>query len=47
MIFNKLIAFEAKWSTTKKVSIPSNLKENYSEVSFNIITPDNYLEYIT
>jgi len=46
-IENKLTAFEAKWSPTKKVSIPSMWEEKYPKASFNVITPDNYLDYIT
>ena len=43
---NKLSAFETKWSTTKKVSVPSNWKKSYPGSSFQVITPDNYLEFL-
>ncbi len=46
-IENKLTAFEAKWSSRKKVSVPSAWKESYPEASFNVITPDNYLDFVT
>ena len=46
-IENKLFAFEAKWSTTKKVKAPANWVENYSNSIFKVITPNNYLEHIT
>ena len=46
-IENKLMAFEAKWSSTKKVNAPLGWKENYPESSFNVITPENYFEYLT
>ncbi|MFH1644169.1 MAG: ATP-binding protein [bacterium] len=45
-IENKLTAFETKWSPTKKVTLPSEWKENYPDVSFNVITPENYLDYV-
>jgi predicted AAA+ superfamily ATPase len=43
---NALTAFEAKWSPTKKVVLPRSLKENYPNTSFNVVTPENYLDYI-
>lgn len=46
-IENTLTGFETKWSTTKKVSTPYDWKKYYPQASFTIITPDNYLEYIT
>lgn len=45
-IENKLTAFETKWSPTKKVSIPTSWKENYPDASFDIITPENYLNFL-
>ena len=46
-IESKLHAFEVKWSLTKKVTVPSVWKENYTNSSFKVITRDNYLDYIT
>jgi predicted AAA+ superfamily ATPase len=46
-IEQQLSAFEAKWSTIKKVNAPSSWKESYPQASFTVITPDNYLEYVT
>lgn len=46
-IENKLHAFEAKWSEKKKIKPPSQWEENYPNSSFNIINPDNYLEFVT
>lgn len=46
-IENKLSAFETKWSANKKVKAPSTWKESYPDSVFQVITPDNYLEYIT
>ena len=46
-IENTLTAFEAKWSPTKKVGAPSSWKEDYPQASFNVITPENYLDFVT
>lgn len=46
-IENQLHGFEAKWSTTKRVSAPSEWKEKYANSSFTVITPDNYLDFVT
>lgn len=43
---NKLSAFELKWSSTKKVVEPAIWKEGYPGSSFDVITPENYLDYI-
>lgn len=40
-------AFEVKWSAKKRVSAPSDWLDNYPRASFVVITPDNYLEYLT
>ena len=45
-IENTLTGFEAKWSPMKKVNVPSSWKEKYPTASFNVITPDNYFDYI-
>jgi len=45
-IENHLTGFEAKWSETKKVNEPSIWKETYSNSSFKVITPENYLDFI-
>ncbi len=46
-IENKLTCFEMKWAVSKKPSAPSAWQESYPEASFHVITPDNYLEYVT
>ncbi len=46
-IENQLSAFEVKWSPKKKNKAPSVWTENYSNAAFQVITPDNYLEYVT
>ena len=47
-IENKLFAFEAKWSERKKTSAPPppSWKEYYSASSFDVITPESYLEFV-
>jgi len=46
-IEEKLIVFEAKWSSKKRASMPQKFKENYPHALFTVITPENYLEYVT
>jgi len=44
----KLFGYEFKWSTKKKIlKPPRNWKESYPEASFEVITPDNYIDFIT
>ena len=45
-IENKIHAFEVKWSDKKKVKMPPSWEETYSNSSFQVITPDNYLDFI-
>jgi uncharacterized protein len=45
-IEQQLAAFEAKWSSTKKVHSPSHWREHYPQASFMVITPENYLDYV-
>lgn len=42
----KLFAYECKWSKTKKVLPPSDWLK-YPNASFELVTKDNYLEFIT
>lgn len=44
-IEQKLAAFEAKWSTSKKVQAPSQWHD-YESAEFNVITPENYLDFV-
>lgn len=44
-IEQKLAAFEAKWSTSKKVQVPSQWHD-YESAEFNVITPENYLDFV-
>lgn len=41
-----LHGIEFKWSTTKKVSPPSRWKETYPDAIFQVINPDNYLDFV-
>lgn len=43
----KLFAYEIKWNTNKKVKIPTGWKNGYPESTFEIIHPENYLNWIT
>jgi predicted AAA+ superfamily ATPase len=41
-----LSGFEAKWSMAKKAHAPSDWVEHYPNASFNVMTPNNYLDYL-
>lgn len=41
-----LSGFEFKWSPTKKVKAPEAWTKNYSSATFEVITQDNYLDFI-
>lgn len=43
----KLFAYEMKWNPNRKVSSPSAWKTGYPEATFEVITPKNYLHWIT
>lgn len=45
-IEGKYSAFEAKWSPSKKVSVPELFINRYPQSTFNVITPENYFEYV-
>lgn len=42
----QLFAYEFKWNSRKKVKPPRAWIKAYEQASFEIITPDNYLEWI-
>lgn len=42
----KLFAYELKWSPKKTVKVPLAWARAYPESSFEVITPENYLEWI-
>lgn len=43
----KLSAFEFKWNANKKVKIPTAFGKAYTEANFEVITKENYLDFIT
>ena len=42
----QLAAYEFKWNPKKKAQIPSIFSKAYPQATFQIITPDNYREFI-
>lgn len=42
-----LHAYEIKWSIDSKVKVPSTWQQHYPNSKFNVIRPDNYLDFIT
>ena len=42
----KLHAYEIKWNTKKKIKVPSAWKNAYKKSKFQVIDPDNYLDWI-
>ena len=43
----RLYGFEFKWSTSKIPKAPKDWIETYEEASYEVITPDNFLGFIT
>lgn len=43
----RLIGYEAKWSQRKTVQPPRLWVETYSNAEYQVISPDNYLEFVT
>lgn len=43
----ELSGFEFKWSTTKKSKIPVAFAKAYPDASFEVITKNNYIDFIT
>ncbi|MFV8269033.1 ATP-binding protein [Flavobacterium sp. GT2N3] len=43
----ELAGFEFKWSETKKVKIPAAFAKAYPEATFEVISKNNYLDFIT
>ncbi len=41
-----LYGYEIKWSTTKKISTPSDWRNTYPNAKYKVITPENYLEFV-
>ena len=44
---DSLSAFEFKWKANKKVKVPGGWTKAYPSANFEIIHPDNYLDFIT
>ena len=44
---NKLMAYEFKWSQNTKIKPPTIWKRAYPDAIFEVITSDNYLDFIT
>lgn len=40
-------AYELKWSTSKKVKVPTTFKNAYPDSTFELITPENYLDWVS
>lgn len=45
-IDGRLNAYEFKWKSGKKVNVPANFAKNYPDAHFNVITPENYGDFI-
>ncbi|WP_236973703.1 DUF4143 domain-containing protein [Membranihabitans maritimus] len=43
----KLQAFEFKWGSRKKMKIPTAFVKAYPDASFQVISKNNYLDFIT
>jgi len=43
----KLFGYESKWSSRQKTSAPKEWKNTYPAAEFAVITPENYLEFIS
>jgi len=46
-IENTFTFYEAKWSTKREVKPPPLLAKHFPASTFNVITPQNYLQFIT
>jgi hypothetical protein len=42
----KISAFEFKWNATKKTSVPKTFQKAYSDAEFQLVTPENYFEFL-
>jgi uncharacterized protein len=42
----KLFGYEFKYSPNKKVTVPKSFKQNYPESEFQVITKENYLQWL-
>ena len=44
---DKFFGFECKWSVKKKIKSPKEWLKTYPKAQFKVITPDNYLDFVT
>ncbi len=42
----RLYGYECKWSPKKKVKVPKSWQNAYPESEFQVITPENYQDFI-
>lgn len=42
----KISAFEFKWNATKKPSVPRTFQKAYPDSEFQLVTPENYFEFL-
>ncbi len=42
----KLFGYEFKWNTKKTPKAPKSWLETYKNATYEVITPDNYLDFI-
>jgi len=42
----KIYAYEFKWNTKKKVNPPSTFVKEYDPLEFNVITKDNFIDFV-
>ena len=43
----KLYGYEMKWNPKRQIKIPASWKKEYPEAEFIVITPDNYLDWVS
>ncbi|OGQ87300.1 MAG: hypothetical protein A2512_04430 [Deltaproteobacteria bacterium RIFOXYD12_FULL_56_24] len=41
-----LFGFECKWSVGQRVKTPAKWRASYPDATFEVVTPDNYLEFV-
>ena len=42
----QLNAYEFKWNANKKVKVPKAFSDAYINAKFNLVNPDNFVDYI-
>lgn len=46
-IIERSIDKKLQWSTSKKVKVPTTFKNAYPDSTFERITPENYLDWVS